>query len=54
METIFHLPTTEMDAISVFQKRGLLLNKQLCKNDHDLKLYFANDENILRCNEKKF
>lgn len=52
MEAAFDLASTEMDAISFYQKQGLLSKKQLYKNSNDRKLYVTNDDTIWRCNLK--
>lgn len=52
METIFDLPSIEMNAVSFLQNLEVLPNKQLSKNDHDIKLYVTNNKAIWRCSVK--
>ena len=47
---IWDLPTTEKDAIEFLQNRGLLHKTRKCRNDYEMKLYYA-ERSFWKCNK---
>lgn len=39
--SLFDLPQTEEDAVAFLQEKGILPDERLCKNGHQMKLYFG-------------
>ena len=39
--TIFSLPGTEEEAVKFLQKKGILPERRLCRNGHDMTFYFG-------------